>query len=173
MIRARAPSPQESFVINSLILQTAASQDHVTIPSDTSANQEAVELSVTAPLEWSIFYAFTALWTHNLNELLVCPFVTDAGRFQQLVEQWRAERGATSSFTDMVLCSAYQKIIGMGERAIPLIIRQLELEADDPDHWGWALYAITGEDPVPPEAAGDTVQIAQAWLAWGRAQHAG
>lgn len=72
----------------------------------------------------------------------------------------------------MMLCSAYQRIIGMGDRAVPLILAELEREAGDPDHWGWALHAITGDDPIPEEAAGDTVQIARAWLDWGRARYA-
>jgi hypothetical protein len=95
-----------------------------------------------------------------------CPVISDAALFQRLVHQWHQERGATSSITDMILCTSYQRIIGMGERAVPLILRRLELEADDPDHWGWALHCITGENPVPPEAAGDALQIAQAWLSW-------
>lgn len=40
----------------------------------------------------------------------------------------------------------------------------------DPDHWFWALEMITGADPVPVEAYGDTVQMAQAWTASYRLQ---
>jgi hypothetical protein len=87
--------------------------------------------------------------------------------FETLRLKWYEERGATSSITQMMLCPSYQRIIGMGERAAPLILRALESEGGNPDHWGWALHAITGEDPVPFSAAGDTVRIAQAWLEWG------
>jgi len=54
----------------------------------------------------------------------------------------------------------------MRQRAVPLIIEQLEREGDDPDHWGAALEAVTGENPVPEVAAGDLVRMAQAWIAW-------
>jgi len=39
---------------------------------------------------------------------------------------------------------AYQRIIGMGDQAIPLLLRELQREVD---LWFWALEAITGEDP--------------------------
>lgn len=46
---------------------------------------------------------------------------------------------------------AYQQIIGMGEKALPLILRDLR---DRPTgHWFWALNAITGEEPTLGESA--------------------
>ena len=92
--------------------------------------------------------------------------------FQHLVSQWHEERGATSSITKMAMCPAYQRIIAMGEAAIPLILRRLEQEGDEPDMWFWALRILTNADPVPDEARGDTVAMARAWLQWGRAQYA-
>ena len=86
--------------------------------------------------------------------------------FTRLVEQWHVERGITSSLSDMIVCPSYLRIIAIGERALPLILNQLRREGDDPDHWFAALEAITGEDPVPENAYGDTVTIAKAWLLW-------
>lgn len=93
-------------------------------------------------------------------------------RFHALTKKWREERGFTSSISKMALCSSYQQIIGMGEKAVPLILRQLRDEGDDADHWFWALKMITGEDPVSAEAVGDTVQMAAAWFAWADERHA-
>lgn len=87
-------------------------------------------------------------------------------RFQCLVNKWRAERGATSSITEGVLSPAYQSIIGMGEKAIPLIISQLRIEGDDPDQWFWALQAITMKNPVNADDQGDFVKMAQSWIKW-------
>jgi len=106
-------------------------------------------------------------WIHSLNLHAAQEY-----QFQFLVDQWRTERGVSSSTTAMLESPAYRGIIDMGSSVIPLILRQLEKEGDNPDHWGWALHVLTGEDPVPPEAAGDTVQIAAAWLAWGRTRYA-
>ena len=88
--------------------------------------------------------------------------------FQQLVEEWRMQRGVSSSITEGVLCSAYQGIIGMGTAAVPLLLRQLEAEGNDPDQWFWALRAITRCQPVPEEDFGNFSKMAQSWLKWGR-----
>ena len=67
----------------------------------------------------------------------------------------------------MVEHPAYQSIIRMGPAVVPLILRELQRE---PDYWFWALTAITGENPVPPEDAGDLDRMTDAWLAQGRAR---
>ena len=64
----------------------------------------------------------------------------------------------------MAMLPCYQQIIGMGERAVPLILEELSRE---PDHWFWALEAITQENPVPCDAAGNVRLMAEAWVAWG------
>jgi hypothetical protein len=102
-------------------------------------------------------------------------FVVDSAsknwaRFQSLVEQWRRERGALSSITEMSMLPSYQALIGMGEAAVPLILAQLRSEGDEPDQWFWALKAITGISPVQPEDQGDFVRMARAWLRWGEEQ---
>lgn len=96
----------------------------------------------------------------------------DAQRFSLLAEQWKKERGVTSSVTAMVLCPSYQRVIAMGDKAVPLILRAIEDEGADPDHWFWALEIITGSDPVPMDAYGDTVMMARAWLDWAQGRYA-
>ena len=56
-------------------------------------------------------------------------------------------------------------MIALGWPAIPLILSRLMTE---PDHWFEALYEITGYDPVPEEAYGNMLAMADAWLRWGR-----
>lgn len=67
-------------------------------------------------------------------------------RFAHLAAQWKSERGPSSSVSKLSMHTAYQQIIGMGDVVIPLIMADLEKA---PDHWFWALHAITGGDPVP------------------------
>lgn len=93
-------------------------------------------------------------------------------KFKRLTQQWHEERGAASSITEIAMCPAYQKIIAMGEAVLPLILRQLESEGDEPDMWFWALRAITNVNPVTEDMRGDMVAMAQAWLAWGRERYA-
>jgi len=100
------------------------------------------------------------------DELFIDSKAQNWLRFQELVEAWRSERGATSSITDAVLCAAYQSIIGMGKTAVPFILAQLKSEGDDPDQWFWALGVLTGADPVSNDDRGDYLKMAQAWLQW-------
>jgi hypothetical protein len=86
--------------------------------------------------------------------------------FQNLAREWRNERGAMSSITQMSMLKPYQTIIGMGDKAVPLILAQLRSEGDDPDQWFWALRAITQENPVQPGEQGDFRAMAQAWFRW-------
>ena len=87
-------------------------------------------------------------------------------KFKALVAQWRVERGATSSITAMAMCDAYQKIIAMGPRAVPLIIAQMRSELPEPDQWFWALQVLTNVDPVAETDRGDFVKMAQSWIEW-------
>ena len=87
-------------------------------------------------------------------------------KFQKLAADWRVQRGATSSITDAAMCQAYQQVIAMGQAAVPLIMRQLRAEGDQPDQWFWALTAITGANPVPDEDRGNFRRMAAAWLNW-------
>lgn len=87
----------------------------------------------------------------------------DEALFQQLAKQWRSETEYISSLSKMVLHLAYQRIIGLGKPAVPLILLELQKRSD---HWLWALHAITGESPAPPDAT--FREAAQAWLDWGR-----
>jgi hypothetical protein len=85
--------------------------------------------------------------------------------FHELVMTWRKETRFTSSVTDMAMHRSYQRIIGLGPAAIPLLLRELERQ---PDHWFWALHAITGVDPTTPAQKGKVQEMAKAWLDWGR-----
>lgn len=88
-------------------------------------------------------------------------------QFQALARFWRQERGPASSTTQLAMCPSYQQIIGLGPAVVPLLLRELER---DPDHWFWALKAITGADPVPIESRGKLHEMARRWLDWGRQQ---
>lgn len=94
----------------------------------------------------------------------------DRLRFQQLVRDWRQQRGAKSSMAQAALCPAYQSIVGMGPTAVPFLLEQIRSEGDTPDHWFWALKAITGADPVPDNDRGNLRRMAQCWLEWGAQQ---
>ena len=85
--------------------------------------------------------------------------------FERLVEEWHRETDQLSDPGAIFLHPAYQRIIGMGLPAVPLILEELQRA---PDQWFWALEAITEANPVPPEAAGKVRSMAQAWINWGK-----
>lgn len=90
---------------------------------------------------------------------------TVAQRFRELVDLWRSEQGPSSSVSVMAMHPAYQQIIGMGRSALPLLLKELD---EDPDHWFWALTAITGVDPIAPAHRGDLHGMSADWLQWAR-----
>jgi hypothetical protein len=89
-------------------------------------------------------------------------------KFQQLVISWREQRGVMSSTTEAAMSPAYQGIIGMGKEAVPLILKQMESEGDDPDQWFWALTSITGATPERAEDQGNYAKMAASWFEWAR-----
>jgi hypothetical protein len=88
-------------------------------------------------------------------------------RFRRLADEWKEQSRFLSNTMQSAMLKPYQRIIGMGWDAVPFILEELERE---PRQWFWALEAITEENPVPPEAAGKLLPMAQAWIDWGK-QH--
>ena len=85
-------------------------------------------------------------------------------RFLRLRDQWKERSRYLSNTAQMALLDPYQRIIGMGVAAVPFILDELRRE---PDHWFWALEAITEENPVSPDDAGRVPAMTAAWLRWG------
>lgn len=85
--------------------------------------------------------------------------------FRALAEQWRGETGMHSSVTKKVQHPAYRQIIGMGEKALPWILRELR---DRPGPWFEALRAITQQTPVTASERTDPQRAREAWLKWGK-----
>lgn len=105
----------------------------------------------------------------QLNHPSVLPSQSRTARpepsalFNELADQWELETVFESIVVRKALHPAYQRIIGMGRTAVPLILERLK---DRPQQWFWALTAITGEDP----ALGETTLegASYEWLRWGR-----
>jgi hypothetical protein len=111
---------------------------------------------------------------HVVESLAVGQAPTSAGgsnslgmarRFEELAETWKRETQYLSFMEQRAMHPAYQSIIGMGWVAMPMILRELQRQ---PEHWLWALKAITGEDPAGPNAP--MKAATEAWLKWGREQ---
>jgi hypothetical protein len=86
--------------------------------------------------------------------------------FDALADRWVRETRNMSSPNAMERHPAYQQIIQMGPRVIPLILRRMD---DEPNFWFTALLQLSGEseDPVKPAMHGDLEAMTNAWLRWG------
>lgn len=84
-------------------------------------------------------------------------------QFAELKAKWLDATMIESSAQRIAFDMSCQRIIGLGPRAVPLILEDLAAEHN---HWFWALTVLAGED----KAAGEvTVPGAvQKWLEWGR-----
>ena len=91
----------------------------------------------------------------------------DRETFDRLADDWEHTRPRGADIEQMTNHPAYQRIIAMGEPAVPWLLQRL---VEKPDHWFVALNAITGARPVPPESRGRIKEMTQAWLTWGRQQ---
>jgi hypothetical protein len=89
----------------------------------------------------------------------------DRRRFEALARRWKTETRRMATVREMIKHPAYEEIIGMGDAAVPLLLRELER---DPDHWFAALRAITAANPVSDEDRGDVGRMAECWIRWGR-----
>jgi hypothetical protein len=120
-----------------------------------------------------VFYSATCANTFDVTGIR-CIYKdyseNDGELFQKLKKKWHKERGSTSSTTKIVACLSYYKIIGMGPRALPFILRDILRNPDNPDHWFWALEMITRANPVPANMYGRHAEMARAWLSWADEQ---
>jgi hypothetical protein len=96
---------------------------------------------------------------------LLAPSQAQGDRFARFAAEWKKQSRFMSNTAQMAMLPSYQRIIGMGLLAVPLILRELQKE---PDQWFWALESITDENPVPAELAGKVKEMAGAWLVWGK-----
>ncbi len=111
----------------------------------------------------SATHALTILVTGHDIEQRGPTEVSLRQRFKELAEQWHQETDHLSSITDIVLNFNYQRIIGMGSSAMPLILEELQKSGG---HWFWALRAISGEEPVDAADRGNASKMKEAWVNW-------
>ena len=87
--------------------------------------------------------------------------------FANLADEWEKNRPHGVDLHEMIKHPAYEKVINLGEDAVPLILRHIEKK---PGHWFCALHAITGANPVPEDCRGNLQKMTAAWLQWGHDQ---
>jgi hypothetical protein len=84
--------------------------------------------------------------------------------FDALFEAWTEETMFSSAVDEIVLNKNYQRIIGLGPKALPYLLDRLQ---HSDAHLFWALEHISGENPVPEELWGNVPEMSARWLQWG------
>jgi hypothetical protein len=67
----------------------------------------------------------------------------------------------------MMMHPSYQAILGMGDKVVPLLLRDLQNKRRP---WFWALSYLTTENPINPSDAGKIDKMIAAWVRWGKAK---
>lgn len=148
-MRVPEVSRSEQVVVSEIVRRT---EDELRRLQEDAVNQRAV---ATGRLH-KLVNASAALASDTEN--LEAAFAT-------LADQWRRETAMYSSIQKKVEHLAYQKIIAMGEDAVPLILRELEAR---PAYWFAALKAITKASPTG--IGSGLKQATTTWLRWGKKQ---
>lgn len=124
---------------------------------DISKWVEPGETEPTATSDWE--FSFTPLlWT--VHSISAVPELRT--EFDRLANRWLEETLVLSNLTYVHMHPAYQRIIGMGQPAIPLILGRL---SEGIGHWFWALACIAGEDAAA--GAQSMGEARSRWLEWG------
>jgi hypothetical protein len=87
----------------------------------------------------------------------------DETEFEKLFSDWKSDTAHQSSVSVIVSHPAYQKILAMGIRALPWMLRATR---DRGTLWFGALEQITNEHPAPAGASAKSRR--DAWLKWGQ-----
>jgi hypothetical protein len=88
--------------------------------------------------------------------------------FNERAERWERESSIHSSPGERFFHNDYIRIIGKGERVIPLILKRLERSKKD---WLWALEHIVPEDENPAKGVENFRDAVKAWIEWGNAKY--
>jgi hypothetical protein len=104
----------------------------------------------------------------DLDQISSYTLITKATRerFKILSIKWKTETSLLSNVTQKAMHPAYQQIIGIGKEAIILMLE--DFCSGSYVDWFWALSAISGENPISKEQAGNIEAMASAWIKWGK-----
>jgi hypothetical protein len=164
----RWANPINEFVLRQVVQE----QEEIFISANETDTVLELLLSVNAILETILVSGGDDDYSDVHITVTVPEWAAGWNKFHELAKEWKGRKKISSRAQNIVYDPHYLQIIGMGAPAVPLILSQLrrELEYSEPDHWFTALWAITGENPVPLASRGNLAKMAEAWLDWGAAK---
>jgi hypothetical protein len=107
-----------------------------------------------------------AIGVYRSDEFVIEVFAEDdeEKQFKRLADRWKSSTALYGNLSKIVMDEDYQRIMAMGPRVIPYILRDL---ATRPAHWFWALRNLVPEGQDPAEGLTTIEEARQAWLKWG------
>ena len=87
--------------------------------------------------------------------------------FRAYADKWLKETAPLSDPVQIFMHPSHLKIIGMGEKIVPFVLKEVERQSG---HWFVALEAISPVNPVQPEDEISFQRTADAWIRWGKAE---
>jgi hypothetical protein len=85
--------------------------------------------------------------------------------FKEHADRWQRETAHLSSPSQIMLHPSYQAVLGMGDRIVPILLRDLQQNRRP---WFWALSYITKANPLTRSDAGRMDKMIEAWVKWGK-----
>jgi hypothetical protein len=85
-----------------------------------------------------------------------------AKEFHALVQRWKEETSFLSSLSKVFAHPAYQRIMALGTRGLPLVLGELR---KNQGNWFYALKYMAGKDVA--EGIDNLENARAAWLEWG------
>jgi len=138
----------------------------ITAPWFSNISLEQVQGRVSRGLDLVIQESSDLIAPHSrpTNALVVDQALEK--EFERLVANWKRETRAQSSLGEIFTNDSYQRILGMGKDALPMILADLQKA---PGHWFYALEKIVGHDVA--SGAKTFGEARDNWLQWGYKQN--
>lgn len=133
------------------------------IENVTLADSRLEVLASADESQWRVVGRPSPMSTHTAP----APTTEDEQRFHQLAEEWISETAAFSDPVRIFLHKSLFKIIGMGEKALPLVLKEVEKNSAQ---WFVVLDAISPIRPVKAQDEKNLERVRQAWIEWGRSE---
>jgi len=157
--------------VNEIVLQNMEEQEEMAVvlnDIDFENSETFTFSSYTVGVGFDYAYV---IYPSSPVTFVVPDWAEDWIRYNELATEWKKTRATWRSFSgDLMRDENYSQIVGMGPPVIKFILWDMQAEIDSGrvTDWFYALWAITGENPIPTEAQGKPIEAAKAWIEWGR-----
>jgi len=124
-------------------------------------SEDAIE-SILQKRKKAIYYVYSTKIDEKPKNSVDVQKVRD---FYDYVKKWKEETVGLSSPSTIRMNRNYQKIIGLGDSIIPLILSELE---KNPDDWFYALEMLVKDEENPINDDMGFNESIKTWITWGK-----